>query len=161
MALRRRERVSVLPRKAEMSNMPGPFAFAHESQTAGIHHIAQLVALLLHPRFHHRSPGSPARSRRCLPSTCQQLAHHLSRVFLPTLLHRLLVVLHRRNEEERAQRPQLLDEVDAVFHHGHHLATRSMGSSTPLPATMGAKSWAISSSLFLRIYSWLNQMPFS
>ena len=38
--------------------------------------------------------------------------------------------------------------------------TRSSDSSTPLLATMGAKRPAISSFDFLRIYSWLNQMPF-
>ena len=38
--------------------------------------------------------------------------------------------------------------------------TRSSDSSMPLLATMGAKSWAISSFDFFRIYSWLNQMPF-
>ena len=38
--------------------------------------------------------------------------------------------------------------------------TRSSDSSTPLFATMGAKSCAISSFDFFRIYSWLNQMPF-
>ena len=39
------------------------------------------------------------------------------RVFLPALLGRFLVVLSRSLEEERAERPQFLDEADAVLHH--------------------------------------------
>ena len=40
------------------------------------------------------------------------------------------------------------------------LVMRSIVSSTPLLATMGAKRLATSSFDFFSMYSWLNQMPF-
>ena len=45
----------------------------------------------------------------------------LGRFFLPTFLGRLLVVLSRSYEEERTQRPQLMNKRHTVFHHAGYL----------------------------------------
>ena len=146
MALRMRASVSSLPKKAEINvEHARSLALAHQGKAEGVHHVTQLIALVGHPLHDNRLLALDGEIIDALQHA-HQLGHLLGGVLLPTLFHRLLVIAGGRQEEERAERPQLLDEVDTVFHHVDHLRDALHGL---VYAVVGR-----------RIYSWLNQMPF-
>ena len=74
-------------------------AYAYQCKTEGIHNVAQLVALVLNPLHNDRLLALDREVVYRLEYV-GKLAHNLGRVFLPTLLYRLGVILCRCDEEE-------------------------------------------------------------
>ena len=95
-------------------------AYSDKCKTESVHHVAELIALFLHPcenfclLIFYREIVKRAEQ-------LSQLAHDNSRILLPTLAHCLLIILRRRNEEERTKLPQFMYKVNPVLHHCHHL----------------------------------------
>ena len=98
----------------------GTLAGTHHHQAQAVHHEAHVQLVAGDPIVQGLVDIGQVERLDALDDFLH-LEHGLGAVLLPTFLHRHGVVLRRCLEEEEALVPDLLDEVDAVFHQTGHL----------------------------------------
>ncbi len=97
----------------------GALAFAHQCQTPGVHHVAQMIAVVLDP-FEHHGLGFGSLERGESAQHADEFGQDGGSLLLPAFAYILLGIGVGSGEEEAGLVPEIGHKVDAPLHETHH-----------------------------------------